>query len=157
MTTSYLTLATLSTIIDKMTILDLNGNLKALLLDRYQWYEEALLDELVRRGGPPLSTSQARVLAVLKGESCSISALARELNISRQAAHKTVAKLVEMDWLTLEEGDRKNEKMIIHTEHGHAMRIIVGKSMRAVENKITRKIGKENYSTLVKALKEDWD
>jgi len=83
-----------------MIIPDLSQNLKSLLFKRYEWYEKELLLSLEQQGDVSLTTAQARALAVLNGESSSISALARSLNISRQAAHKTVVRLIELDWIS---------------------------------------------------------
>jgi len=140
-----------------MEIPDLSGNLKALLLQRFEWYETKLLQELIEQGGPQLTTAQSRALAVLKGGSCSISELARSLGVSRQAAQKTVAKLVEQDWLSLETSDKKNEKVIQVTARGQEMRKITGETMAKIEQQLSNKIGEKNFSLLVELLNAEWE
>jgi len=140
-----------------MDIPDLSGNLKALLLEKFEWYEKKLLDELSKQGGPLLTTAQSRTLAVLKGGSCSIADIARRLGVSRQAAHKTVARLIDLGWLTLKQSEKKNEKIVEFTPHGQEMRKITGKSMAKIEQQLAKKLGDQNFSQLVALLNTDWD
>ncbi|HCM05589.1 MAG TPA: hypothetical protein DIC30_06220 [Oceanospirillales bacterium] len=143
--------------IGNMNIPDLSQNLKALLFKRYEWYEKELLISLEAQGDVSLSTAQARALAVLNGQSSSISALARSLNISRQAAHKTVVRLIELNWIKLVNSDRGNEKIINFTEYGQQMRAKTKEHMDRVENDIAQSIGPERYKLLVEILNADWD
>lgn len=140
-----------------MNIPDLSQNLKSLLFNRYEWYEKELLISLEKQGDVSLTTAQARALAVLNGQSSSISALARSLNISRQAAHKTVVRLIELDWIQLEDSDKGNEKIINFTEHGQNMRGKLKEHMIRIENDIAQAIGPKRYQALVEILKEDWN
>lgn len=140
-----------------MNIPDLSQNLKNLLFKRYEWYEQALLASLEAQGDVQLSTAQSRALAVLNGQSSSISALARSLNISRQAAHKTVSRLVELDWIKLEEGDKGNEKIITFTQYGQQMRAKIKEHMIRIENDIAESIGSERYAILIEVLNTDWN
>tara|TARA_B110001454_G_scaffold68670_1_gene67064 strand:- start:5462 stop:5908 length:447 start_codon:yes stop_codon:yes gene_type:complete len=140
-----------------MNIPDVSQNLKALLFKRYEWYEQELLVSLEAQGDVSLTKAQARALAVLNGQSSSISALARSLNISRQAAHKTVVRLIDLNWIKLEDSDKGNEKIIHFTEHGQNMRAKTKEHMIRVENDIANSIGAERYALLVDILNADWD
>ncbi|MEH6449595.1 MAG: MarR family transcriptional regulator [Oleispira sp.] len=140
-----------------MNIPDLSQNLKSLLFKRYEWYEKELLVSLEKQGDVSLTIAQARALAVLNGQSSSISALARSLSISRQAAHKTVCRLIELDWIKLEDSEKGNEKIITFTEHGQQKRIIIKQHMMRIENDIAQSIGAERYAVLVEVLNEDWN
>lgn len=139
-----------------MNIPDLSQNLKTLLFKRYEWYEKALLASLEAQGDVSLTTAQSRALAVLNGQSSSISELARSLNISRQAAHKTVGQLIELDWIKLEDSDKGNEKAINFTAHGQQMRAKIKEHMIRIENDIAQSIGQQRYDDLVKVLTTDW-
>lgn len=140
-----------------MNIPDLSQNLKSLLFKRYEWYEKELLVSLEKQGDVSLTTAQARALAVLNGQNSSISALARSLNISRQAAHKTVVRLIELDWIKLEDSDKGNEKIITFTEYGQQMRGKMKEHMLRIENDIAQSIGPDRYAVLVEVLNADWD
>lgn len=139
-----------------MNIPDLPQNLKTLLFKRFEWYEQTLLASLEAQGDVSLTMAQSRALAVLNGQSSSISELARSLNISRQAAHKTVSRLVELDWIKLEDGDKGNEKVINFTEHGQQMRATIKKHMIKIEKDIAANIGQQEYNSLVRILTTDW-
>ena len=146
----------MSTNIDSMNIPDLSQNLKTLLFKRFEWYEQTLLASLEAQGDVSLTMAQSRALAVLNGQSSSISELARSLNISRQAAHKTVSRLVELDWIKLEDGDKGNEKIINFTEHGQQMRATIKEHMIKIEKDIAANIGQQEYNSLVRILTTDW-
>jgi|TARA_B110000211_G_C14069309_1_gene549215 DNA-binding MarR family transcriptional regulator len=139
-----------------MNIPDLSQNLKTLLFKRFEWYEQTLLASLEAQGDVSLTMAQSRALAVLNGQSSSISELARSLNISRQAAHKTVSRLVELDWIKLEDGDKGNEKVINFTEHGQQMRATIKEHMIKIEKDIAANIGQQEYNSLVRILTTDW-
>ncbi len=139
-----------------MNIPDLSQNLKTLLFKRFEWYEQTLLASLEAQGDVSLTMAQSRALAVLNGQSSSISELARSLNISRQAAHKTVSRLVELDWIKLEDGDKGNEKIINFTEHGQQMRATIKEHMMKIEKDIAANIGQQEYNSLVRILTTDW-
>lgn len=139
-----------------MNIPDLSQNLKTLLFKRFEWYEQTLLASLEAQGDVSLTMAQSRALAVLNGQSSSISELARSLNISRQAAHKTVSRLVELDWIKLEDGDKGNEKVINFTEHGQQMRATIKEHMMKIEKDIAANIGQQEYNSLVRILTTDW-
>lgn len=139
-----------------MNIPDLSQNLKTLLFKRFEWYEQTLLASLEAQGDVSLTMAQSRALAVLNGQSSSISELARSLNISRQAAHKTVCRLVELDWIKLEDGNKGNEKVINFTEHGQHMRATIKEHMIKIEKDIAANIGQQEYNSLVRILTTDW-
>mgnify|MGYP000318408999 FL=1 len=139
-----------------MNIPDLSQNLKTLLFKRFEWYEQTLLASLEEQGDVSLTMAQSRALAVLNGQSSSISELARSLNISRQAAHKTVSRLIELDWVKLEDGDKGNEKVINFTEHGQQMRAKIKEHMIKIEKDIAANIGQQEYDSLVRILTTDW-
>lgn len=139
-----------------MNIPDLSQNLKTLLFKRFEWYEQTLLASLEAQGDVSLTMAQSRALAVLNGQSSSISELARSLNISRQAAHKTVSRLVELDWIKLEDGDKGNEKIINFTEHGQQMRATIKEHMMKIEKDIAANIGQQEYNSLVRILTTNW-
>jgi DNA-binding MarR family transcriptional regulator len=139
-----------------MNIPDLSQNLKTLLFKRFEWYEQTLLASLEAQGDVSLTMAQSRALAVLNGQSSSISELARSLNISRQAAHKTVSRLVELDWIKLEDGDKGNEKVINFTERGQQMRATIKEHMIKIEKDIAANIGEQEYNSLVRILTTDW-
>lgn len=143
-------------ILDGMKNSDSRPSLKLLLHDRFEWCESKLFNEHIKRQEPRLTPAQHRVMAALRGHECSISDLSRKLDLSRQAVHKTVAKLVDVGWLELRVLDKKNEKTIFFTEKGEVMRAAIVDYMDSMERQISEKIGADNYQILVKALDSDW-
>ncbi len=141
-----------------MTNIDLSQNIKAHLLSKYEWYEAKLLQQLQAQGYASLTPSQVRVFGRLKGEPKNISDLAKVLQVSRQAAHKSVGGLVELGLLELTLcTDNKSAKVVNITREGHKMRKIAGKIMADIEAGIAAKVGEREYQILKKVLSTPWD
>jgi DNA-binding MarR family transcriptional regulator len=141
-----------------MEPLDFSQNLKSLLLERLEWFENRQLEVLNRFGLQQLTIAQGRVFAQLKGKDLNISELAKRLGVSRQAAQKTVASLVEMRLLQLgESADNLSAKVVHITEQGHQFRQQIGNAMDEVEAQISLNIGKQHIEQLKALLQLKWD
>lgn len=104
-----------------------------------------------------LTDAEARILAVLKGESLTISEVARRLEISRQAVHKTVANLVNAELLKLESiPDNARDKRIVFTKKGEEMKVSAAKLLRELESDVEAILGPDNFKTLKMLLAKDW-
>ena len=148
----------MSTTIDTMKPLDFSKNLKSLLLQRLEWFERRQLELLNRSGIEQLTLAQGRVFAQLKGQDLSISDLAKGLGVSRQAAQKTVASLVDKNLLELRESEDNHSAKIVHITHqGHQFRSEIGRAMETVEQQVRREIGSEKFDLLKQLLMQSWE
>lgn len=130
--------------------------LKRLVYLKYLWLNEQLTHEIERLGGSPRTQAQATVLMVLNGGSLSISEIARQLGISRQAAHKTVNELVVDGWLYLETAKQRNTKQVEFTEYGIAQRAIVREAMMLVEARVVNAVGDDGLQLMKTLLAKQW-
>ncbi|GAA3915600.1 MarR family winged helix-turn-helix transcriptional regulator [Litoribacillus peritrichatus] len=141
-----------------METIDIQDNLKSYLLERYEWYEAQLLDGVRAAGYSSLTPAQARVFGRLKGQSRNISDLAKLLQVSRQAAQKTVAGLVEMGLLELTPcPENKSAKVVSITKQGHQLRQVAAEEMTKIESRIAKKIGQEAFDNLKQCMRVSWD
>lgn len=132
-------------------------NLKSDLLSKFQWYEERLIEKLASRGEVRLTVAQNRVMSLLSTRQLNIADIARNLGISRQAAHKTVSKLIELGLLTASASKETNESLILFTDHGERVKDKVQKIMQEIEAGIAQSIGQEKYEMILDILDADWD
>ena len=96
----------------------LESNLLRLLTKTSQWMESEI-HKLNKTYEHEFSIAEIKVLDGLRGKQKSIAELARVLQISRQAVHKTIHKLKDKGYLELviDKNNKKDRKVII-TENG---------------------------------------
>src|SRR5690348_1320444 len=99
------------------------SNLKGLLQNKLWQLEERLAQKRLRSPYKHLTGAEARILATLRGESLTISEVARRLSVSRQAVHKIVASLIREEILELQAmPDNTRDKIIVFTKKGNALK-----------------------------------
>lgn len=121
-------------IISRMNTIDMNHSLKRLLFLQLKAYSRRLNERLIAQGITPRSEAQAEVLMVLNGGDCSISAIAEQIGVSRQATHKIVS----------------------FTEYGIAQRELITATISDIEQEIGKHIGKTAIAQLRDVLTKDW-
>lgn len=135
----------------------LTNNLKALLQEKL-W----LLDDRLKqkRMGSPYQTftdAHARIFATLRGESLTISEVARRLNVSRQAVHKLVSTLVKEGLLKLDPlPNNARDKRIVFTPKGDALKREAAKALQELEQEVQNAIGEQNFQLLKNLLQKQW-
>ena len=97
--------------------------------------------------------SDVRVFAFVALGTDNISAITRILNISRQAVHRSVQRLIEAGVVELRPNpvDRR-EKSVCLTEKGHAASSGVAARLKRLDQEISEVIGGEGVETLRKTL-----
>lgn len=131
-------------------------SLKRLIYFKYQWFETRLSNELTQLGVHPRTPAQAQILMALNGGSRTISDVARQIGVSRQAAHKTINELIKDGWLQTRTGDKRHSKIVELTPYGVAQRNTVVTAMRNIEKEIASSIGTDNLALLKKLLSQPW-
>ena len=93
----------------------LETNFMRLTMELVEWMEREMV-ELNKTSKYRGSIKEIRLFNALRGQEKSISELARIMNISRQAVHKTAHKLADRGFLKLisEDGNKKNRIIKIH-------------------------------------------
>lgn len=94
--------------------------LALLLLGGYRQLVEAATDELARRGHHDVRPSHHYAMRAIDDGADSASELGRRLGVSKQAALKTVAVLVERGWVVREDDPTDARRMRLRvTDLGH--------------------------------------
>ena len=105
---------------------DLADSASLALIQAIGGFQTRILDWLVRElrkeGFSELTPSMLTFLGVLDCGINHASALARDLNVSRQAIHKQVRELEKLGWLATEPHPEKgNQRVIVFTSEGERM------------------------------------
>jgi DNA-binding MarR family transcriptional regulator len=129
-------------------------HLKNLLLMRFEWFEDALMKAL--RGTPYEGTTRAesRILSHLHYRQMSAADLGRVLAISRQAAHRTVQRLIRKGWLVTKPHPTNARIKLI--QPSPAITRSAFARLDALEARLAKKLGRRKVAALRRVLAEDW-
>ena len=122
----------------------LETNFMRLTMELVEWMEREMV-ELNKTSKYRGSVTEIRLFNALRGQEKSISELARIMNISRQAVHKTAHKLVDLGFLELisEDGNKKN-RIIKITTLGQEIRKQGAEYLMEIERKLSWNLGERN-------------
>jgi DNA-binding MarR family transcriptional regulator len=105
----------------------------------------------------PISNSEWYIMARIYRRKPTISQIARQVDISRQAAHKLINKMEIKGLVKLTKSNNNKDKCVQLTELGEEC-YEKNKLLKAsLEKKIAEKIGTEQLSFLKDILKSDWE
>jgi len=132
-------------------------NIKSLLQEKIWLLENRLQKKRMGSTYKSLTNSEARILAVLRGEELTIAEISRRLCVSRQAVHKIVSGLVDRKLLKLEfiSGNAR-DKRIVFTQAGEKMKQEAMQKLYELEKEIEAAIGSRNLTLLKLLLKKEW-
>ena len=122
----------------------LETNFMRLTMELVEWMEREMV-ELNKTSKYRGSISEIRLFNALRGQEKSISELARIMNISRQAVHKTAHKLADRGFLELisEDGNKKN-RIIKITTLGQEIRKQGAEHLMEIERRLSWNLGERN-------------
>ena len=122
----------------------LDTNLMRLAIELVEWMELEMI-ELNKSAKYQGSIAEIKLFNALRGEKKSISELARLMNISRQAVHKTAHKLEDLGFLELiTRNGNKKDRLVKITELGQEVRKQGAEHIMVIEEKLALSMGKRN-------------
>jgi DNA-binding MarR family transcriptional regulator len=132
-------------------------NLRHLLMTRSDWFEERVLQEAEKHGYGFVTPSMNRLFAHMRHRPMSISELARQLGISRQAVHQTLGEAMRHGLVELLDSESdKRIKLVRFSDKGLQMSAIAAKSIARIEKQLEARIGKEDMEALRRILDCGW-
>jgi len=133
-------------------------NLRAQLYLRFRWLEKKMLNHLQKSKYSYLTLTQIRVFAFLRDRDITISEMAKLLNISRQAAQKTISQLQDYGLIELIESPANlSAKLIKLTEEGRKLKAWSKRATAKSEKDLASRIGAEKVGILKEILNTEWD
>ncbi len=137
--------------------MDEPSSLGRLLLVRFRWVETSLLNSLREQGWPEMSRAQSMVMAQLRNDEVRISEIARQLEISRQAAQKTIASLQELGLVeSVVDPNNSSALLVKLTRAGVQNTEAAAQIFTKIERTLAKRIGAEETQALRSALEADW-
>ena len=122
----------------------LDKNLMRLAIELVEWMELEMI-ELNKSAKFQGSIAEIKLFNAIRGEEKSISELARLMNISRQAVHKTTHKLEDLGFLELStRHDNKKDRVVKITELGQEIRKQGAEHIMVIDEKLAWSIGERN-------------
>ena len=114
---------------------------------------DEVIDELERRGHPGVTATHEFALNAVDAGAQSASDLARRLNVSRQAAAKTIAVLEELGYLERRDDQTDaRRKTLVVTIRGHDMMTIGAAAFDELHARWSAQIGPSRLESVESAL-----
>lgn len=104
----------------------------------------------------PISNSEWFIIARIYKKQTTISAVSRQIDISRQGTHKLIKKLQTKGLVEVVQSSNKKDKCIQLTETGEQCYKKNEALKASLESRIAEVIGEEQLSYLKHILKQDW-
>ncbi|MCF3630434.1 MarR family transcriptional regulator [Thalassospiraceae bacterium LMO-SO8] len=133
------------------------GNLGALLVRAFRWFEEGLAADPDTAHLPRLSGTQFMTLTSLDGGGTSIAELARRVGVTRQAMHQQIGEMEKAALVELVDSptDRR-VKLVKLSLLGRTLDRKAAQAIDALERDLSSRIGKDAVAGLRATLSADW-
>jgi DNA-binding MarR family transcriptional regulator len=142
---------------DNISMASRKTYLRSLLLQRFDWMEERVLECARASGYPYITPAMNRLFSQMWGQPVGLSELSRRLGISRQAAHKLASEAARhglVEFVASTEDARV--VMLRFTEAGWAMSARAARDFESIEATIAAKLGAAKLAQLKALLTEPW-
>lgn len=121
-----------------------------LSLETSKVFNQLILKHLEEVGYESISMSSLLIFPYLqKSDKQSISTLAKELNQSRQATHKSIKKLEELDYIKLVQEKNKKEINISLTKKGNTLLEEANSFIEKLQSQLTKIVGKKELEQFI--------
>lgn len=121
-----------------------------LSLETSKVFNQLILKHLEEVGHKGISMSSLLIFPYLqKSDKQSISTLAKELNQSRQATHKSIKKLEELDYIKLVQEKNKKEINISLTKKGNTLLEEANSFIEKLQSQLTKIVGKKELKQFI--------
>ena len=132
-------------------------SLRQLLLQRSTWFEERVLQAAPRFGYRFVTPAMHRLFAHMSSKPVSISKLARELAVSRQAVHQTVDAARRRGIVELVEDPLDaRARNVRFTDKGMKMVRSASRVVRSIEVDLEERVGRRDLAALRRILAKPW-
>lgn len=132
-------------------------NLFIPLFEAFSWFETGLQAYMREAGWPEVTRPQTMVLITITRGARRPAEIARRLNITRQSVGKTIAEMLELGLVVLDEdpNDRR-AKVVSISELGHQRHRDSRDAVRAMTEELSRRIGDQRVANLIDVMEQDW-
>ena len=131
------------------------AELARLLLQSFNTLVGEVVVELDRQGHPGVTATHEFALQAIDQGAQSASELGRSLNVSKQAAAKSIAALEDLGYLQRhsDPGDARRKKLVV-TDRGHEMMTLGAAAFDNLRSRLAARVGDGQLNALESVLKE---
>jgi DNA-binding MarR family transcriptional regulator len=127
--------------------------LARLLLGGFTTMVDQVIVELEHHGHPGVTATHEFALTAIDAGAQSASALGRELQVSKQAAAKSIAALEELGYLHRRtDPDDARRKILVVSPRGHEMMAIGARAFDELRSKLVAQVGAERMEIVESVL-----
>lgn len=127
------------------------------MLQGFVWMDEGLQNYLRGMGWPEVTRPQSMVMANVVSGVTKPSDIARNLGVSRQAAHVTIRQMIDLGMIKLvPDPEDRRAKIVAISETGSQMRVCAQEGMLYVSARLRERIGARKMEQLKEILAADW-
>lgn len=132
-------------------------SLARLLLDRFRWFDQALLAALNEGLGLELTSAQSLLFADLPFDGARQADLARRLGVSRQAVNELVRGLERQRLVEIvADPEDGRSKLVRPTSRGKESIAMALETFAGLEQELRARIGALRFDQLRRALDAEW-
>ena len=127
----------------------LNQNIKGLMMDILGRWNSEMDAQQASTPFASIRPADMRTFGQLRGRPTPMIDLHQQLGISRQAAHRSVQRLVEHGVVAIKQSpDSKKDKIVVPTQKGEELRDLAAKRIREIESDCAIRIGQDGLDDL---------
>lgn len=132
-------------------------NVGQLLLQRFRWFDEGLMNALHSAGWPEITRAHSMVFANLDAAGTRTAEIARRAGVTRQAAHEVVSELRRLGLVELvDDTSNRSAKLVIPTARGRENVRAAIAAFERLEEELAQRIGPRRVAELRGLLEQDW-
>lgn len=120
------------------------------------WYADAFERALQDHGLKPLTRGQHFVLANIVAGERQGSRIAKNLGVSRQAVSQTIMQLKKLGYVRTKSDPEDKRSRIVEFSPSFEDNRACMEIFAALDDELSRRIGKTNFKNLYDALEADW-
>jgi DNA-binding MarR family transcriptional regulator len=131
------------------------AELAQLLLQGFNTLVGEVVVELERRGHPGVTATHEFALQAVDSGAQSASELGRSLNVSKQAAAKSITALEDLGYLQRhgDPGDARRKTLVV-TDRGHEMMTLGAEAFDELRSRLAARVGEAQLDALEAVLRE---
>ena len=104
-----------------------------------------------------INQTESHILGIIEMDSRTVAEVAKEMNISRQAAHKCAQGMISRGYITSENREGSNkEKLLVLTEKGRQCNAEMLKIKVDIEKQVSEELGEPSVEIMKLLLRKKW-
>lgn len=132
--------------------------LRSLLLQRFNWIEERVMEKAREHGYHEVTPAMSRLFGNMVGQPVGLSDLSRRMGVTRQAVHKLANEAARLGLVEFVASPQDARVVRLQfTQAGWEMSATAAKDFEEIEAGLKQQLGARNLAELKRLLQLPWD